>query len=92
MKDSVRDGLRAVRNACEDKQMVPGAGAFELQAHADLMEFKKTVVGRAKLGVQAYADSLLIIPRTLAENGGYDANDTLIKLQVRARARRECAR
>jgi len=81
MKDAIRDGLRAVRNAIEDGKMVPGAGAFELLAHADLMEFKKSVMGRAKLGVQAYADSLLIIPRTLAENAGYDANDTLIKLQ-----------
>lgn len=81
MKDAVRDGLRTVRNAIEDAQMVPGAGAFELLAHRDLMEFKKSVVGRAKLGVQAYADALLIIPRTLAENAGYDANDTLIKLQ-----------
>lgn len=86
MKDAVRDGLRAVRNAVEDGQMVPGAGAFELLAHQDLMEFKKKVTGRAKLGVQAYADALLVIPRTLAENAGYDANDTLIKLQVRARA------
>mmetsp|Transcript_18693 Transcript_18693/g.47763 ORF Transcript_18693/g.47763 Transcript_18693/m.47763 type:complete len:541 (+) Transcript_18693:45-1667(+) len=81
MKDAVRDGLRAVRNAVEDGQMVPGAGAFELLAHQDLMEFKKSVIGRAKLGVQAYADALLVIPRTLAENAGYDANDTLIKLQ-----------
>lgn len=81
MKDAVRDGLRAVRNAVEDGQMVPGAGAFELLAHNDLMAFKKSVQGRAKLGVQAYADALLVIPRTLAENAGYDANDTLIKLQ-----------
>lgn len=32
IKDAVRDGLRAVRNAIEDKAVVPGAGAFELAA------------------------------------------------------------
>ena len=31
--------------------------------------------------MQAFADALLIIPKTLAENAGYDAQDTLIKLQ-----------
>jgi len=30
---------------------------------------------------QAFADALLIIPKTLAENSGYDAQDSLMKLQ-----------
>jgi len=38
------------------------------------------VSGRAKLGVQAYAEALLCIPKTLAENAGYDAQDTMLKL------------
>ena len=32
--------------------VVPGAGAFEVAAHAELMKFKDTVKGRARLGVQ----------------------------------------
>jgi len=28
--------------------------------------------GKTKLGVEAFAKSLLIIPKTLAENSGYD--------------------
>lgn len=39
------------------------------------------VTGRAKLGVQAFADALLVIPKVLAENSGLDAQDTLIKVQ-----------
>ena len=39
-----------------------------------------TITGRAKLGVQAYADALLTIPKTLAENAGYDAQDSMLKL------------
>jgi len=80
IKDGLRDGLRAVKNVIEDKSVVPGAGAFEVAAHCSLMDFKKTVEGRAKLGVQAYADSLLIIPKTLAENSGFDVQDSVIKL------------
>ena len=80
IKDAVRDGLRAVANAMADGTLVLGAGGFETIAHAALMEYAKTVSGRAKLGVQAYAESLLTIPKTLAENAGYDAQDTMLKL------------
>lgn len=43
---------------------------------------KKSAKGRAKLGVQAYADALLIIPKTLAANGGFDVQDAIVALQV----------
>ena len=43
--------------------MLPGAGAFEIAAHTELMKFKETVKGRARLGVQAFADALLVIPK-----------------------------
>lgn len=81
VKDAIRDGLRAVKNTIEDESVVPGAGAFELAAHAALMEYMPLVKGRPKLGVQAYADALLIVPKVLAENSGLDVQDTLIALQ-----------
>ena len=45
---------------------------------------RKTVEGRAKLGIEAFAQALLGIPKILAENSGYDAQETIIKLQVTA--------
>lgn len=81
IKDAIRDGLRAVNNTIEDGAVVPGAAAFELAAHCALSEYQKEVTGRAKLGVQAYADAMLIIPKVLAENSGLDVQDTLITLQ-----------
>jgi len=81
IKDAVRDGLRSVSNAIRDGYLVPGAGAFEIICHQALLEYKSKVQGRAKLGVQAYADALLVIPKTLAANAGYDALDSIIKLQ-----------
>lgn len=81
IKDAARDGLRAVKNAVEDGCVIPGAGAFEVAASQALVEFKKTVRGRARLGVQAFADGLLVIPKTLARNSGFDAQDTIVKLQ-----------
>ncbi|GMF32128.1 unnamed protein product [Phytophthora lilii] len=81
IKDAIRDGVRAVNNAVEDKGVVPGAAAFELSAHEALNKFKGTVKGRAKLGVQAFSDALLVIPKVLAENSGLDVQDTLIAVQ-----------
>lgn len=40
-----------------------------------------TIAGRAKLGVEAFAEALLGIPKILAENSGYDALDTIISVQ-----------
>ena len=61
--------------------LIPGAGAFEIAAHAALVKHKESVKGRARLGVQAYADALLVIPKTLAVNSGFDAQETIVKLQ-----------
>ncbi|KAK8796856.1 hypothetical protein WA538_004398 [Blastocystis sp. DL] len=81
LKDAARDGIRAVKNALEDKKLVPGAGAFELAACTRLKEFAETVEGKAKLGVRAFADALLVIPKTLAENSGFDVMDTILSVQ-----------
>ena len=60
---------------------MPGAGAYEISAHAALMKYKDSVKGRARLGIQAYADALLVIPKILAQNAGFDSQETIVKLQ-----------
>ncbi|KAI0298601.1 T-complex protein 1 zeta subunit [Russula brevipes] len=82
IQDALRDGLRAVKNALEDEALIPGAGAFEVACAAHLVDnTKKAAKGRAKMGVQAFADALLVIPKTLAANGGFDVQDALVALQ-----------
>lgn len=75
--DAVRDGLRSVYNMIVDKSVVPGAGAFQVACAAHLKSdaFAKSVKGKAKWGVEAFADALLIIPKTLAANAGHDVQD-----------------
>ena len=81
LKDAVRDGLRSVRNAIVDRALVPGAGAFEIAARDRLMKFAKTVSGKTRLGVEVFAEALLVIPKILAENSGLDVQETLLKLE-----------
>ena len=78
IKDAIRDGLRSVNNMITDKCVVPGAGAFQIAcaAHLSSEGFRKQVKGKAKYGVSAFADALLIIPKTLAANSGHDIQDS----------------
>lgn len=78
LKDAVRDGLRSVYNMIVDKSVVPGGGAFQVACAAHLKSdaFTKTVKGKAKWGVEAFADALLVIPKTLAANAGLDVQDS----------------
>ena len=66
-----------------DGSVVPGAGAFQVScaAHLSSEAFRKTVKGKAKWGVSAFADALLVIPKTLAANAGHDVQDSLAALQ-----------
>jgi len=88
IKEATRDGLRAVKNVYDDKAVVPGAGSFEIACSVRLNEYCKEVQGKAKLGIQAFAESLLVIPKvnfllfqTLAENSGYDIQEAIINLK-----------
>ena len=79
-KDAVRDGLRAVANVLKDKTVVPGAGAFFIAAAQHLKKTnmnKLGAKGKTKTGVEAFAEALLVIPKTLVKNSGYDALDVL---------------
>merc|ERR1712194_526868 len=71
-KDALRDGLKAVTNVLEDEAVVA--------AHARLEEFKKSVSGKARLGVEIFAKSLLVIPKVLIENSGLDIQEHMLSL------------
>lgn len=51
------------------------------QLHISTTMFK-TLKQRAQLGVEAFADALLVVPKTLAENSGLDTQDVIIALKV----------
>merc|ERR1712060_238813 len=80
MKDAINDGMRSVQNTIEDEALVPGAGAFEVAAHVHLEQFKKTVEGKPRLGVEIFGKALLTVPKTLLENSGMDVQEKLLKL------------
>eukprot|EP00461_Guttulinopsis_vulgaris_P001595 UN01595 len=84
VKAALRDGLRAVANALEDQCVIAGAGAFELYAYNQLMKYchsSQDVGGKIKIGIRAFAEALLVIPKTLAQNAAFDAQTTVVEVQ-----------
>jgi T-complex protein 1 subunit zeta len=86
VNSAIRDGLRAVKNCIEAGTVVPGAGAFEVACAQHLLANLDKAPGRAKLGVQSFAEALLVIPKAIADNSGFDTQDSIIKLQEKVRA------
>jgi thermosome len=78
---SLEDALKVVASVLEDGVVCPGGGATEIDLSVKLRKWAGTVGGREQLAVEAFAQALECVPWALAENGGYDAIDTLIALR-----------
>ncbi|MHA2248744.1 MAG: thermosome subunit beta [Candidatus Kariarchaeaceae archaeon] len=77
---ALTDALSVVRNVIEDGKMVYGGGAAEVHMHAAVKKLAETITGKERLAVEQFADALLIIPNTLAENSGLDPLDIIGEL------------
>ncbi|MGZ0747913.1 thermosome subunit alpha [Haloparvum sp. AD34] len=80
---AIDDSLGVVRTTLLDGKVLPGGGAPETELAIQLREFADSVGGREQLAVEAFADALEVIPRTLAENAGLDPIDSLVDLRSR---------
>lgn len=78
---SIHDAICVVRNVIEDKKIVPGGGAPEAYVSRKLHKFSESLIGREQLAVQAFANALEVVPRTLAENAGLDPIDIIVALR-----------
>ncbi|KNG88639.1 t-complex protein 1 subunit alpha [Aspergillus nomiae NRRL 13137] len=83
MERSVHDSLCAVKRTLESGSIVPGGGAVETALHIYLEEFAVTVGSREQLAIGEFAQSLLIVPKTLAVNAAKDSSELVAQLRVR---------
>ncbi|CAH3995537.1 T-complex protein 1 subunit alpha [Pieris brassicae] len=82
MERSAHDALCAVRRVLESGKLVPGGGAVEAALSIYLDNFATTLSSREQLAIAAFAQSLLVIPKTLAVNAARDATDLVAKLRA----------
>ena len=78
---ALTDAIGDISAVIENGKIVGGGGAAEIEAAEELRKYAKSLSGREQLAVNAFANALEIIPKTLAENGGLDPIDMLVALK-----------
>jgi thermosome len=78
---AMNDALSVVSDVIEYNKIVPGGGAIESEVARKLRSYATEVGGREQLAIEAFAESLEIIPKTLAENAGLEPIDILVGLR-----------
>ena len=78
---AMTDSLSVVSDVIENNKIVPGGGAVEIEIAKELRKYATKVGGREQLAVEAFADAVEVIPRTLAENAGLEPIDILVELR-----------
>ena len=79
---AMNDALSVVSDVIENNKIVAGGGAVECELTKVLREYGPKVGGREQLAIEAFADALEIVPKTLAENAGLDPIDILVELRA----------
>ncbi|MDI6884483.1 MAG: thermosome subunit beta [Hadesarchaea archaeon] len=78
---AMNDALSVVADVTEHNKIVAGGGAVEVAIAKELRDYATKVGGREQLAIEAFADSMEIAPKALAENAGLDPIDILVALR-----------
>jgi chaperonin GroEL (HSP60 family) len=78
---AMTDALSVVSDVVENNKIVGGGGAVEIEVSKELRRYATKIGGREQLAIEAFADAVEVIPKTLAENGGLQAIDVLVDLR-----------
>ncbi len=78
---AMEDAIGGVASALRNGKVVGGGGATEVELAQQLRDYADSVGGREQLAINAFADALEVLPRTLAENAGFDPIDVLVDLR-----------
>lgn len=74
---SIHDALMIVKRSLAHRSIVAGGGAIEMELSRHLHDHARTILGKQQLIMNAFAKSLEVIPRQLADNAGIDSTDIL---------------
>jgi len=79
---AMNDALCVVADLFKKNKVVVGGGAVEAEVAKELRHYAVKIGGREQLAVEAFAESLEIIPNTLAENAGLEKIDIMVELRA----------
>jgi thermosome len=78
---ALEDAIKDVAAALELGKLVPGGGASEIEVSKAVRKYAGSFSGREQLAIQAFAEAVEVVPRSLAENAGLDPIDKLALLR-----------
>ena len=78
---SLKDALSVVIDVVKKNKIVAGGGAVETELAKRIRDYATKIGGREQLAVEAFADSMESIPKTLSDNAGLDQIDILVGLR-----------
>ncbi len=79
---AIDTAIRVVSEVFKDNRILPGGGAIEVEIARRLLKYGMRFPTREQLSISAFASSLEVIPRALAENAGLDSNQILTSLRA----------
>jgi thermosome len=78
---ALKDALFVVADVVQKPKVVTGAGATEAELSEKLREYASKVGGREQLAIEAFAESLEMVPKILAENAGLNTIDIMVSIR-----------
>jgi len=78
---SLHDALSVIGVAIEDGKIATGGGSMATEISLRLRDYASSVGGREQMAIDAFADAIEVVPRTLAENAGLDPIDIVLELR-----------
>ena len=78
---AVEDAIGDLEATLKVGKIVAGAGSTEIELGMKLKKYSESLSGRQQLAVEAFAKTMEIIPKTLAENAGLDPIDVIAELK-----------
>src|SRR2546425_563328 len=79
---ALKDALSVVIDVVKKPRIVAGGGAVETELAKRIRDYATKIGGREQTAVESLADSLEVIPRTLADNAGLEQIDILVGLRA----------
>ncbi len=81
LERGMHDAMSVVKVAIEDGKMTAGGGAAATAIAMGLRDYAPSVGGREQMAIEAFANAIEIIPKTLSENAGLDPIDMMLEIR-----------
>ncbi|MEM0493398.1 MAG: thermosome subunit beta, partial [Candidatus Thermoplasmatota archaeon] len=81
LERALHDALSVVKLALEDGKMTAGGGASATAVAMALRDYAPSVGGREQMAIEAFANAIEVVPKTLSENAGLDPIDMMLEIR-----------